>query len=117
MRYSKSEVRGIVSQLDTEAKMAGLLPMDHKLTYNAGNVTNGISATVMVLGPDNNYVHGYDRFIPVFTYKTGPTEQARLLEAAMNVFYALRMQQESAARAARQQLEERKAKGWPDDLA
>lgn len=101
MRYSQSEVRSIVSQLDVEAKMSGLLPMDHKLVYNAGNISNGISATVMVKGPEGNYVHGYDQFIPVFTYKTGPTEQARLLEAAMNVFFALRWQKERAERDAK----------------
>lgn len=104
MRYSKSEVRGIVGQLDMEAKMAGLIPMDHKLVYNAGNTTQGISATVMVQGPDGNYVHGFDSFIPEFSYKTGPTEQAGLLGAALNVLYALRRQREEAARAARIEL-------------
>jgi hypothetical protein len=64
----------------------------------------------MVQGPDGNYVHGYDRFIPVFTYKTGPTEQARLLEAALNVFYTLRIQREEAARLARVQLSEHVAR-------
>lgn len=107
MRYSKNEVRGIVGMLDVEAKMSGLLPMDHKLIYHAGNVTNGVSATVVVLNAENQQVHGFDSFIPEFTYKTGPTTQARLLEAALNVFFALRRQTEAAARAARKQLEER----------
>ena len=106
-RYSATEVRSIVSQLDIEAKQAGMLPMDHKLVYNAGNTSQGISATVMVQGPDGNYVHGFDRFIPEFTYKTGPTVQYRLLTAAINVFYALRLQREEAARAAREQLANR----------
>jgi hypothetical protein len=106
MRYTKAEVRGIVNQLDVEAKMAGLLPMDHKLEYNGGNTANGITATVMVKGPEGNYVHGYDRFIPVFTYKTGPTEQARLLEAAVNVFYCFRLQREEAEKAKRRDLTE-----------
>lgn len=96
MRYTKAEVEGIVKQLDVEAKMAGILPMDHGLVYNSGNVQNGISATVMVKGPDGNYVHGFDRFIPEFTYKTGRTEQARLLAAALNVFYVLRLQRDEA---------------------
>lgn len=100
-RYTKAEVEGIVKQLDVEAKMAGILPLDHGLVYNSGNIQNGISATVMVKGPDGNYVHGYDRFIPEFTYKTGRTEQARLLAAALNVFYVFRLQREEAARAAR----------------
>jgi hypothetical protein len=55
----------------------------------------------MVKGPEGNYVHGYDRFIPEFTYKTGRTEQARLLTAALNVFYALRLQRDEAARTVR----------------
>lgn len=97
-RYTATEVRSIVSQLDIEAKQAGILPMDHKLVYNAGNTSQGISATVMVQGPNGNYVHGFDRFIPEFTYKTGPTVQYRLLVAAINVFYALRWKQEREAK-------------------
>jgi hypothetical protein len=106
-RYSKEDIRSTVAQLDIEAKQAGLLPMDHKLVYNAGSTSNGISATVMVQGPNGNYVHGYDRFIPEFTYKTTTTMQHRLLTAAINVLYALRLQREDAAKAARQQLAER----------
>lgn len=94
-RYTQNEVRSIVSQLDIEAKQAGLLPLDHKLSYNAGSNSNGISATVMVQGPDGNYVHGYDRFIPEFNYKTTSSQQYRLLEAALNVLYALRIQRDS----------------------
>jgi hypothetical protein len=93
-RYSKNDVRSIVSQLDIEAKQAGLLPLDHKLVYNAGSTSNGISATVMVQGPDGNYVHGYDRFIPEFNYKLTTTDQYHLLSAAVNVFYAFRIQRD-----------------------
>lgn len=96
--YTRSDLESITSQLDVEAKQAGLLPTDHKLVYNSGNISNGITATVMVQGPDGNYVHGYDRFIPEFTYKTGRKDQYRLLEAALNVFYALRIQREAAAK-------------------
>lgn len=106
-RYSANEVRSIVNQLQVEAQIAGLIPEDHKLVYNAGNLSNGITATVMVQGPDGNYVHGYDRFIPEFTYKTGPTVQARLLLAATNVLYQLRWQRERAAKAAAEQLANR----------
>jgi hypothetical protein len=95
-RYSKNEIRSTVATLEMEAKVAGILPDDHKLVYNAGSTTNGISATVMVQGPDGNYVHGYDRFIPEFTYKTTTTMQHRLLVAAINVFYTFRLQRESA---------------------
>ncbi len=90
VRYSRSDVARIVSDLESEAKQSGLLPEDHKLAYNAGSPTNGISATVMVQGPDGNYVHGYDRFIPEFTWKTASREQFRLVTAAVNVFYAIR---------------------------
>jgi hypothetical protein len=90
-RYTKDEIRSAVASLEMEARVAGILPDDHKLVYNAGNTSNGISATVMVQGPDGNYVHGYDRFIPEFTYKTTSTMQHRLLTAAINVFYALRI--------------------------
>lgn len=89
-RYTKAEIRSTVANLEMEARVAGILPDDHRLIYNAGNTANGISATVMVQGPDGNYVHGYDRFIPEFTYKTTSTMQYRLLTAAINVFYALR---------------------------
>lgn len=91
-RYTKAELRSTVATLEMEARVAGLLPDDHKLVYNAGSTSNGISATVMVQGPDGNYVHGYDRFIPEFTYKTTSAMQHRLLTAAINVFYAFRIQ-------------------------
>ncbi len=90
-RYTKAEVRSIVATLEMEARVAGILPDDHRLVYNAGSTSNGISATVMVTGPDGNYVHGYDRFIPEFNYKITSSEQYRLLEAAVNVFYAFRV--------------------------
>ena len=89
-RYTKAEIRNTVWELEMVARVAGLLPDDHKLVYNAGSVTNGISATVMVKGPDGNYVHGYDGFIPEFTYKTTSAMQYRLLTAAINVFHAMR---------------------------
>ncbi len=89
-RYTKAEIRSTVATLEMEARVAGLLPDDHKLVYNAGSTANGISATVMVQGPDGNYVHGYDRFIPEFTYKTTSSMQHHLLTAAVNVFYAMR---------------------------
>lgn len=94
--YTKADVRKAVAELESEAKQAGLLPEDHRLSYNAGNTSNGISATVLVTGPNGNHVHGYDRFIPEFTYKTGPTVQHRLITAAVNVLYALRWQREAA---------------------
>jgi hypothetical protein len=103
-RYTKNEVRSIVATLEMEARVAGILPDDHRLVYNAGSPSNGITATVMVQGPDGNYVHGYDRFIPEFNYKMASSEQFRLIESAVNVFYALRLQLESAAKAAREQL-------------
>ena len=109
-RYTRSDLESITAQLDMEAKEAGLLPYDHKLVYNLGNISNGISATVMVKGPDGNYVHGYDRFIPEFFYKTGMKDQYRLLGAALNVFHALRIQREDAAKAARAQLSEHVAR-------
>jgi hypothetical protein len=94
-RYTKADIRNTVAELESEAQQAGLLPEDHKLVYNAGSTTNGISATVMVQGPDGNYVHGFDRFIPEFTWKTTSTMQHRLLVAAINVFYAFRLQRDS----------------------
>ena len=106
-RYTRSDLESIVSQLDVEAKQAGLLPMDYKLVYNKGNTSQGISATVMVKGVSGNYVSGFDRFIPEFTYKTSMRDQYRLLAAALNVFYSFRIQQEAAAKAARAQLDER----------
>jgi len=97
-RYTKEEIRPIVATLEMEARVAGILPDDHKLVYSAGSISNGISATVMVQGPDGNYVHGYDRFIPEFTYKMTSTDQYRLLLAAVNVFYTFRIQQERRAK-------------------
>jgi len=105
-RYTKADIRNTVAELEMEARLSGILPDDHRLIYNAGNTSNGISATVMVQGPDGNYVHGYDRFIPEFTYKTTTTMQHSLLAAAINVFYAFRLQRQAAAKAARSLLAE-----------
>lgn len=95
--YTKAEVRSAVTELEFEAKAAGLLPEDHKLIYNAGNTSYNITATVLVQGPDS-YVHGYDRFIPEFSYKDGPTAQHRLITAAIMPLYVLRIQREAAKR-------------------
>lgn len=102
-RYTRKDLESAVSILDVEAKLAGLLPMDHRLGYAAGNGSNGISAQIWEFDKDGKPVHG-SRFIPEFTYKTGPTEQAKRIEAALNVFFALRMQREEAARTARMAL-------------
>lgn len=97
-RYTKADVRSIVNQFDVEAKQVGLLPLDHKLVYNAGSSTNGVTATVMVQGPEGRYVSGLDRFVPEFNWKMTSTDQFRLIEAAVNVLYALRIQREAAAK-------------------
>lgn len=93
-RYTRSDLQNIVSQLDMEAKLAGLLPMDHRLGYAAGNQSNGISAQIWHFDADGKPVHG-SRFFPEFTYKTGMKEQAKLVEAALNVLFALRRLRES----------------------
>lgn len=109
MRYSKSEVRGIVNQLEVEAKLAGLLPMDHKLSYSAGNTSNGISAQIFTVNAEGQHVLR-PLFVPEFGYKTGPTEQAKLLGAALDVFFALRLQREEADRIKRRELSEHVAR-------
>ena len=90
IRYSKAEVRSIVSQIDVEAKQAGLIPADSKLVYNAGNTNNTISATVICQGADGHYNRDADSFLPEFNGKMGPTEQARLLLATLRVFHSFR---------------------------
>ena len=86
--------------LSVEAKLAGLLPMEHRLGYAAGNQSNGISAQIWEFDADGKPVRS-SYFVPEFTYKTGPTEQYKRIEAALNVFFALRRQKEEAERAVR----------------
>jgi len=103
-RYNRSDLESAVRQLDVEAKLAGLLPMDHRLGYAAGNQSNGISAQIWTFDADGKPVHG-SYFVPEFTYKTGRTEQYKRIEAALNVFFAMRRMREEAERAER--IEER----------
>lgn len=101
-RYTARDIRTIVSQISVEAKEQGLLPMDHILLYFPGNVTNGHAAVVAEHDAEAKWVHGTS-FLPEFSYKTGPTEQYKRLEAVLNVFFALRRQRESMAQAIRGQ--------------
>lgn len=106
--YSANEVRSIVKQIETEAKQAGLIPADSFMAYSPGNSSNGISGWVDCNRKDDEgYHHIRLDFIPEFTYKMSKNDHARLLNATLKVFHALRRQQESAAAAARKQLEER----------
>jgi hypothetical protein len=96
LRYSQSEIESLVRQIDTEAKMAGLLPNGHHVYYSAGNPTNGISAEVYVFdGDSGTRVHGYGDFLPEFTYRQGKTEQYKVLTATLLVFHAFRRQRKA----------------------
>lgn len=112
-RYSTEEVRGIVKQIDVEAKMAGLISMDCGLVYSPGNVSNGISGTVMcyrTIHTENSrshreFIRDADDFLPEFTHKMTRTDHARLLSATLRVFYTFRKRREEAARADKIQTE------------
>lgn len=108
-RYTAKEIKSIVSQIDVEAKQAGLLPTDAKLVYSPGNSSYHIAGSVEAVQKDSN---GYRHpirvdFLPEFKAKQTKNDHAVLLQATLRVFHALRRQQESAAAAARKQLEER----------
>lgn len=98
-RYSAAEVRGIVDQINIEAKMAGLIPMDALMSYHPGNTANGISGHVDVFRQDEDGYHMIRvDFLPEFTYRMTRTDHARLLDAARNVFFAMRRHREAAAK-------------------
>lgn len=98
-RYSAAEVRGIVDQINIEAKMAGLIPMDAFMSYHPGNTANGISGHVDVFRQDEDGYHMIRvDFLPEFTYRMTRTDHARLLDAARNVFFAMRRHREAAAK-------------------
>lgn len=109
-RYSTEEVRSIVKSLEIEAKLAGMIPQDSGLDYQPGNVTNGISGTVMcyqrVEGVEGRshreFIRDADAFLPEFNYKMTRTDHARLLTAALNVFFAFRRKKEEDERLAKQ---------------
>lgn len=111
-RYSTKEVQSIVAQIDMEAKEAGLLPMDAKLIYSAGNSTYGITGAVEAVQKEANGHRHPIRvdFLPEFTYKMSKNDHARLLNATLRVFHSLRRQREDAAKAARRQLAEHVAR-------
>lgn len=99
-RYSAAEVRGIVDQINIEAKMAGLIPMDAFMSYHPGNTANGISGHVDVFRQDEDGYHMIRvDFLPEFTYRMTRTDHARLLDAARNVFFAMRRHREAAAKS------------------
>jgi hypothetical protein len=52
----------------------------------------------MVKAENGAYTYPEFRFIPEFNWKTTRKEQYKLIEAAVNVFYALRLQRERAAK-------------------
>lgn len=105
--YTKANVRSIVEQIDIEAKQAGLLPMDHRLQYEAGNTSYHVQTRINVLNGENQYVTGLNDFLPEFSVKAGPTQQYTQLQSTLRVFHALRKQREAAAEAAREQLANR----------
>lgn len=101
-RYSATEVRSIVDHIKTEAKMAGLIPMDAFMSYHPGNSANGISGHIDCFRQDEDGYHMIRvDFLPEFTYKQSKTDHAKLLDATLRVFFALRRMREEAERAAR----------------
>lgn len=98
-RYSAQEVRNIVEHIKIEAKMAGLIPMDAYMSYHPGNAANGISGHIDVFREDEDGYHTIRvDFLPQFTYKQSKTDHGKLLDAALNVFFAMRRIREEAAR-------------------
>jgi len=98
-RYSAPEVRSIVGQIEIEAKVADLIPMDAHLTYHPGNTSQGISASIDCWRQDEIGYHPIRvDFLPDLNYKQSKTDHAKLLGAALNVFFAIRRQREAAAK-------------------
>lgn len=99
-RYSTEEVRSIVKQIETDAKMRGLIPMDAFMAYSPGNVSQGISGWVDCnrQREDGQYENIRLDFIPAFNYKQTKTDHARILEAVLMVFFAIRRHEEAAAK-------------------
>lgn len=102
-RYSTEEVRSIVKQIETDAKLRGLIPMDSIMAYSPGNVGQGISGWVDChrQHEDGQYEHIRLDFIPAFNYKQTKTDHARILEAVLMTFFAIRRHEEEAERARR----------------
>ena len=100
-RYSAEEVRNIVRHIELEAKQAGLIPMDAYMSYHPGNAANGISGHVdcFSVNEDGSYRMHRVTFLPDFTYKMSKTDHALLLNAALQVFFAMRRLREEAERA------------------
>lgn len=94
-RYTKKDVRQMVSSLESIAKTVGVMPSDpqYKLEYHAGNLSNGIPARIeCVCVQENGHRNAVSvRFIPEFTYKSTLREQSKTVEAAFNALYAVAM--------------------------
>ena len=101
-RYSAEEVRNIVNHIKVEAMQAGLIPMDAYMSYPPGNAANGISGHIDVFRQDEEGYHTVRvDFLPEFTYKQTKTDHAKLLDATLRVFFAMRRMREEAERAAK----------------
>lgn len=99
-RYSAEEVRNIVNHIKVEAMQAGLIPMDAFMSYHPGNAANGISGHIDVFRQDEDGYHTIRvDFLPEFTYKMSKTDHAKLLDATLRVFFAMRRMREAAAPA------------------
>lgn len=92
-RYTKNDVRNSVTSLAAIAKTVGVLPVDAKLVYSPGSLTNGISSTIeAVMVQENGHRNAVRvRFLPEFTYKTSMREQVRLLDAVTTALYSVAM--------------------------
>ena len=94
--YSRREVESIVKQIQVEATEAGMLPAGAWMAYHPGNASNGISGYVDCIREDADGYHPVRvDFLPEFTYKMSKNDHARLLQATLRVFHALRRQREA----------------------
>ena len=98
-RYSADDVRSIVKQIETEAKLAGLIPAESGLYYTPGNSSYSITGTVMCHSTAEDSKHQYireaDDFLPEFNYKMTRTDHGHLLSATLRVFHTFRKQREA----------------------
>lgn len=92
-RYTKSDVRSMVESLETMAKTVGVMPDHAKLSYSAGNASQGYAAHIDCYAEnDNGHRNAVSvRFVPQFTYKSTLREQSKMIEATFNALHAVSM--------------------------
>jgi hypothetical protein len=82
----RTHLAAVLENLEREAKAAGLMGQDEKLSYERGSRVNGITANLWV-GQRGTHAP----FVPKWTLRHSQREQLLMMESVAYALFALRM--------------------------